>query len=54
MFFQCKKIGNTRQITYCGEGSYKTTLKKLAQNDKDILFLGLRNDIADILSILIF
>ena len=31
--------------------SFKSTLIRLANNDKDILFLGLRNDIVNILSI---
>ena len=50
-FFNIKKLGIPAKLVIVGDGSFKTSLKNLANNDKDILFLGLRNDIVDILSI---
>ncbi len=50
-FFHIKKMGMRAKLVIVGDGSFKTTLERLTNNDKDILFLGSRNDVVDILSI---
>lgn len=50
-FFQIKRLEIPVKLIIVGNGSFKTNLERLAADDDDILFLGLRNDIVDILSI---
>lgn len=50
-FFTLKTRGIYAKLLIIGDGSYRNNLEELANNDKDILFLGLREDIVDILNI---
>lgn len=50
-FFDIQKMGYEVKLLIVGDGSYKNNLEKLADKNKDILFLGLRDDIVDILNI---
>jgi len=50
-FFSIKNLGMPIKLIIVGDGPYRSNLEKFSSNDKDILFLGLRDDIVDILSI---
>jgi glycosyltransferase involved in cell wall biosynthesis len=50
-FFILKTTDIPVKLLIVGDGSYRNNLEKLSNNDEDILFLGLREDIVDILNI---
>lgn len=50
-FLDIKKLGILAKLIIVGDGSYRDILEDLSKGDNDIIFLGIQNNVSEVLSI---